>query len=133
MKQGGSAVRWKAAALLLVPLALAGCDGSGVGLECTAILIHGIHLTVIDAATGLPPDAPEVAAVARDGGYAHGVVVPRRGVEAGPIALVEDRAGTYDLEVAAPGYATWRREDVRVTGDACHVRPVEVEAALEPA
>ncbi|MBW3535939.1 MAG: carboxypeptidase-like regulatory domain-containing protein [Gemmatimonadetes bacterium] len=122
----------RSAPILALCLLLGACDGPGVGVACTGILVSGIQLTVVDAASGLPPDAPEVAAVAIDGDYAHGRVAPREAVAAGPIGLVEDRAGTYDVEVAAVGYETWRREDVRITADECHVRPVALEAALEP-
>ena len=43
-----------------------------------------------------------------------------------------ERAGTYAVEVTAPGYSPWVRAGVQVRRDDCHVRTVSLVARLQP-
>lgn len=43
-----------------------------------------------------------------------------------------ERPGVYLLTVEKPGFVTWRREDVRVEADVCHVITRRIEARLSP-
>ncbi|MFN2382919.1 MAG: hypothetical protein ABR559_01490, partial [Gemmatimonadota bacterium] len=43
-----------------------------------------------------------------------------------------ERPGTYAVTVRKPGYREWRVTGVSVTSDACHVRPVQLQARLVP-
>jgi len=48
------------------------------------------------------------------------------------VGFAGERAGTYDIEVRAPGYRIWRRSGVRVTKNTCHVRTQTVHVRLIP-
>jgi hypothetical protein len=45
---------------------------------------------------------------------------------------IHERAGTYAVEVTAPGYSPWERTGVRVRRDECHVRTASLVARLQP-
>ncbi len=42
-----------------------------------------------------------------------------------------ERAGMYQIEVMKPGYSVWRRQDVEVSANLCHVNTVDLQAYLE--
>lgn len=50
-----------------------------------------------------------------------------------PLAAAGERAGTYQVTVSKPGYATWVQSNVRVTRNVCHVNTVTLTALLQPA
>jgi hypothetical protein len=104
------------------------CVGlTGCGLECTTVLKFGIVVTVVDSVTNLAPDT-EVTAIARDGPFTDTSNVPP-GV--GTLALAQERAGTYMVEIRVSGYLPWVGSAVRVTEDRCHVQPVLITARLQ--
>jgi hypothetical protein len=45
-------------------------------------------------------------------------------------AGADEREGTYVVEISHPGYATWTQSGVGVTGNACHVETVRLQARL---
>ncbi len=69
---------------------------------------------------------------ARDGSYVdslraygsngQGVLLSLRGAN--------ERPGTYTVVILKDGYQTWKKEDVRVRADECHVRTVSLTAEL---
>jgi hypothetical protein len=99
--------------------------------DCTAILLPGIRVTIVDGTTG-NPFAGDVTVTVTDGSYTETDSPPP--LPAGPrvSSLAGERPGTYRVEVLAPGYVTWVRTNVRVTRDDCHVRTVDLTAELEP-
>ncbi|MEM1042010.1 MAG: carboxypeptidase-like regulatory domain-containing protein [Bacteroidota bacterium] len=119
--------------VLLLMLLVAGCDAVIGDPICTGEFVPGLRVSVRDADTG-EPAAFEALGIARDAGFAdtlgtYDEVPP----EPGDLDLLGawERAGRYDVTISKAGYQTWRRENVRVTEDECHVRTVELEALLE--
>ena len=113
-----------------------GCQAiTGRDTVCTTDVLPGLVISVLDSATR-EPLGPGTLIVVRDGAYAdtaraflpHGV-----GGEAQRFAFAFERRGTYDVTVERSGYRTWRRNGVRVSGDECHVRTVELTALLQRA
>lgn len=115
---------------------LCGCGGL-LPLEhaCTDELRYGISVTVVDSATGQPPDSALLVARTREAVDSMGPVPPIQVVLNGPPMLIlsaaPERAGTYNLTVRASGYRDWNRTGVQVTRDACHVRATKITARLQ--
>lgn len=110
-------------------LAVLGVVGCGIlGVDCDDDFRPGIVLTVVDSISGGPVPG-EATATATDGAYVESVAVPGDT----PFTLAENRAGTYDVEVTAPGYQTWMATGVtvQVSGNSCSVRRVRLTALLQ--
>lgn len=110
-------------------LAVLGVVGCGIiGVDCDDDFQPGIVMTVVDSISGGPVPG-EVTATATDGTYVETVAVPGDT----PFTLAENRAGSYDVEVAAPGYQTWMATGVtvQVSGNTCSVRRVRLTALLQ--
>jgi hypothetical protein len=110
-------------AFLPVALAFPACADQ----VCLDYAVIGIEATVEDASTGAA--IVPTLAVASEGSYAdtlfHG--------GGGRMLGVEERAGTYRLEVTAPGYVFWFRQGIRVIEeDGCHVRTTNVVVRMTP-
>jgi hypothetical protein len=112
--------------LLTIGSVLTACGG-----DCTAILLPGIRVTIVDGATG-NPFAGDVTVTVTDGSYTE--TVSPAPVPAGPRVshLAGERPGIYRVEVQAPGYVTWVKTNVRVNQGDCHVETVDLTAELEP-
>jgi len=112
--------------LLLPALLLAGCDAVG---GCTDEAIFGLRIEA-RAADGATLDADGVLGLARDESFVDTLEVFAFD---GTLDLygAGERAGRYDITISKPGYQTWRRENVRVTENECHVNTVRLEAFLE--
>jgi len=121
-------------ALLILVVGPRSCITDGV--VCTAQVVYGINITVTDLATGSPPS--EATLLARSGTFTDSVGprAPFQWVANGPLVLslstAGERAGVYSVVVRSPGYRDWTRSGIRVTGDQCHVRPVNLTAELLP-
>jgi hypothetical protein len=104
--------------------------GGLYGCGCTDEGVPGIALTILDARTGgqISADLRDVQIVITEGDFSE----TSASGPAGRTLLVIERAGVYDIEVSAPGYVTWTRQDITVFDDRCHVDTVEIEALLEP-
>ena len=76
-------------------------------------------------------DTTRVRILVRDGTY-EDVRTIRLQEWIGPLDFAGERAGSYDLEVRASGYQTWRRNGVRVTKGRCHVGTVVLQVRLVP-
>lgn len=113
---------------VLAVLVLEGCH------SCTDELRVAITVVVRDAVTdGLLGSAP--TAIRTDGQYRE--VLDEALADSASAAhelVFWGRPGTYDVEVRAAGYRTWRKDDVRVSGDNCgHPQGVvEIEARMVP-
>lgn len=118
-------------ALPLLILAVSGCDAFNP-TTCTHEAVPGLVVEVRDAETGRYIAAGAVA-VAQEEAYADTLVeyAFSDGGALRSLAGAYERPGSYGLTVSRVGYRTWRRENVRVTGGECHVRPIELEALLE--
>ena len=95
-------------------------------VACTMEARPGIAVAVTDSATGQPVTGA-VTLVLREGTHVERVEGTTPG---GEIFAAYERAGTYEVTVAAPGYRIWRRTGVRVTADECHVRATRLAARL---
>lgn len=92
--------------MLCSVLALAGCD---LMVGCDFSTVPHIRVVVQDSITGQPLAGDDVMVIAFDGEYADTAT----GSPASFVAAFE-RPGTYLVQVTAPGYETWIRENVRV-------------------
>ncbi len=111
--------------LLLVALVFA---ANGCAQACDLVLKPGIVLTIVDGATGNPIE--EATVIATDGAYSETVNLPSSPPAPGHAVLASERAGTYRVEVQAPGYLPWVMSGVRVSRDDCHVETVQLTAQL---
>jgi hypothetical protein len=118
--------------IFLLLLGVSGCeilDG-----PCDSILVYGILVNVMDSTTNGPVVTRAISVAATDGGYSDTFQystadpMPYTQLE----AIVEDRPGTYRVEVSALGFAPWVRNEVRVREDGCHVRTAELLARMQP-
>ena len=107
--------------------ALAGC---GVfEQDCTTDARPALSVSVVDSLTGGLPLSDSIIGVARDGGFSDTVRYPVfEGMS--PLFLAYERAGTYQVDVHAEGYASWSRQGIRVDKGECHVRGAQLVAKL---
>lgn len=119
--------------VLALAAAMPGLACNDVPVVCTAIAVPGIQVDVRDSVTGLPATDGALG-IARDGAYADTLeTLPTMGPLPSPTMLgAWERQGTYDVTVSRTNYLTWSAAGVRVTGDACHVTTVKLEANLQP-
>jgi hypothetical protein len=125
------------AALLLCgcagAVAVAACDSPSMEGPCTPNILFGLQVTVVDSLTNAPPASATLIARTAAEVDSVGPQSPFQPVVPGVVLVLsaaQERAGTYDLTVRAPGYRDWTRKGVRVTADRCHVRPVALTARL---
>jgi len=94
-------------------------------IVCTAQVVSGIHLTVMD-------ELGQAAAEGTLGIAVEGQFVDTlRVISAEEMQGVDERPGTYDITVSKIGYASWSTIGVTVTADECHVIPVRLDVDLE--
>src|SRR5688572_21692649 len=113
----------------LLGLALvAGCDASTAprgGIICSAELRSTIVVHVTDATTGVAAALGSTVIVR--GGAVYDSVVVNTVLNPATLAYLawEDRvqAGRYTVTVRKPGYTTFVKTDVDVTGNQCHSGP----------
>lgn len=119
----------KTAWLPILAFGMIGCsEGEPIEIYCTDIEAYAIAVAVIDSVTNAPLDARDVDATAIDGSY-------RDSGRPGPLGyvyLARERQGTYQVEIAAPGYAPWVKKDIVVLReDLCHVQTVSLTARMQ--
>ena len=118
--------------LLLPFLFLASCEDPIVPLAiCSDEYKYGLEIRVIDKDTGGPTGLGAYAVVT-DGDYEERALCEDRGPLGVAAVAAGERKGTYYITIDAEGYLVWTRENVRVTGDRCHVTTVHLDAELEP-
>ena len=113
--------------LVLASQALAGCSRKPVAEEqvmCTMEARPALAVVVLDSATGAGL-AQAAVAIAREGDFADTL----RGADS-VVSGAHERAGTYRVELSAPGYLDWSRDGVKVSRDACHVQTARLRALL---
>jgi len=99
-----------------------------IPVSCTMNEIAGIVLFIVDSTDG-PFRAP-VTTTLRDGPFSQTIAFPATyGLDHRYLAY--ERAGTYSITLDAPGYKTWRRDNVVVARGDCHVKPVSVTALMQ--
>lgn len=112
----------------LVATLAASASGCLGGTACTAVLIYGLNVTVVDATTQARLCDAQV--VARDGAYSETLTLqpgsPCTYVGAG------ERPGAYTLTATQTGYATITRAAPAVVRDesGCHVLGVSYTISL---
>lgn len=118
------------AAVLVV--GLVGCDSLGVS-SCTLGETPGFRITLADSVSGFAAVSDNIVAIATSPTYADTVVTESDGSLASQVVhLVEDRAGVYDVTIAADGFREWSRSGLEVTeADRCHVRTRDLVARLQ--
>ncbi len=96
--------------------------------SCTMNSIPGIRLFIVDSIDG--PFRGPVNTTLRDGPFSETIAFPATyGLDHRFLAY--ERPGTYSITLEAPGYKPWRRDNVVVTGDRCHVKTVSVTALMQ--
>ena len=106
---------------------------AGSDAVCTGVAVPAIQLEVRDAADRAPAGR-EARAIARDGAFADTArpyVLHGYEDQVLTFMLAFERRGTYLVTVERAGYMRWERAGVRVDGNECHVRPVELTALLQ--
>jgi hypothetical protein len=97
---------------------------------CTAILAPGVFVEVRDSLTQAPLHSATLRilsdGVVIDSARSLGDI-PGAGTS---LAGVYERPGVYDVFVDRSGYATWRKDSIRVVGGECHVTTVRIVANL---
>ena len=106
-------------------LTSAGC-GTTEPIFCTEEARAGITITVTDTSSGNALAAGSTLTI-REGEYVESWTETFGNSMSG----AWERAGTYDISVARPGYHTWTKSGVVVDEDECHVIPVSLDVALE--
>lgn len=121
-------MRWSA--IMAVALATQGCGVLGPRV-CTLEMRYSVFSEARDSVTGGQLGAPPTGTVT-DGRYRETMraYLGRDGVY--KLTAGEERRGTYDVEIRAEGYRTWRRTGVEVKHDGCHVVTAELDARMVP-
>jgi uncharacterized lipoprotein YajG len=118
--------------LLLVVLALAGCDMGA----CTLNIVPAVEVEVRDRVTNQYL-AVTPRGVAREGSYADSLRDGGQTLDVPPRTIfligADERPGRYVVAVAADGYEPWDTAGVQAHEDDCHVRTARFTAALQPA
>lgn len=110
------------------------CSSASTSPICTQELRPALMVYVKDSLTNTGT-ASGASLVAREGTYKDSVAFPDGRPELNGLNLnaAGERAGTYEVAVSKPGYATWIKSGVRVTKNECHVNTVQLTALLQPA
>jgi hypothetical protein len=108
------------------------CSGS-TSPVCTLEMRPALAVYVKDSVTRAGV-ASGASLVVREGSYKDSVAAPnsRPDLDNSALLAAGERAGTYQVSVLKPGYATWVQSDVRVTSTKCHVNTVNLTALLQP-
>ena len=103
-----------------------------VGTVCTAEARPALLVGLTDSIAPNTTMFTNVSVVARDGAYRDSVFLPIHPAppSSSPVALVYERAGTYEVTVRANGYRPWVRGAIVVQRDQCHVVTVPITARL---
>lgn len=113
-----------------------GCSGSASSTSpgCTQEFRPGVTVFVKDSLTNAGV-ASGASLVVREGSFKDSVAFPsgRPDLNDTNLWAAGERAGTYEVTVSKPGYATWVQSNVRVTKGVCHVITVTLTARLQPA
>jgi hypothetical protein len=97
--------------------------------SCTMNEVPGISLFVVDSIDG-PFRGPVTATLREVGGFSQTIAFPATyGLDQRYLAY--ERAGNYSITLEAPGYKPWRRENVTVANQGCHVKTVFVTALMQ--
>lgn len=123
--------------LLVLPGLLSGCGSFVGGVGCTTSANPAFRVFVTDAATEQNA-ATGATVVVTEGGFTETLQpvtiydVEGRVEEVLNFSGVLERAGTYTIRVAKPGYLPFVRRNVRVTENECHVNTRTVNVTLTP-
>ena len=119
---------------LFLIAALAACDVPG-SVDCPAIATPALVVTVVDAQSDANITG-SATATATDGAFRDSLrAYGNTGTITRPVftsKVLWQRAGTYRLDVTAPGYAPFARTGIRVRARTCGPETVEVTARLAP-
>ena len=115
-------------ALILLAL-LTGCENSEdpveIPLLCTANLVHGVWVDVVDDLTG-EPLSEGTSGRLFDGPYREEMMWIGEATFVG----APERPGVYSVSIFNPRYRTWVASNVVVTADECHVMPIRLTARM---
>jgi hypothetical protein len=98
-----------------------------VAMRACGLLVNtgprpAITVIVRDAQTGVAPTVPVMLRLS-DGGYADSATAstsPSYTPDSLALGAAEQRNGSYDVRVTAPGYKTWQARDVRPPTSSCY-------------
>jgi len=110
------------------------CSAASTSPVCTQEFRPALMVYVKDSLTNTGT-ASGASLIARDGTFKDSVAFPDARPDLNDLNLnaAGERAGTYQVSVSKPGYATWIKSNVRVTKNECHVNTVQLTALLQPA
>lgn len=115
---------------VLPAVSIGGCDFPPL---CTDENRPAVIVEVRNVRTG-DPEADGVDGVLIEEGYADSLIVWQQ-ADGVPLTLAGgfERAGTYTIEINKSGFATWRREGVRVEEGECGPKTHRLTARIEAA
>ena len=120
--------RWQMFLTLGVLIVTSSCSLFEMG--CDTLGRPAVTVGVTDAQTGADALAGATVTVT-DGHFIETHVVPDDPSRTGRLGAAIGRSGTYAVAVTKVGYQPWTRDGIVVTqNDGCHVRTVNVDAAL---
>jgi hypothetical protein len=103
-----------------------GCGTFPPGTVCTTLYAYGVSVTLTNATTGEP--ISDATLTLTDRAYVETMQL----IPTGDYVGAGERAGTYTLTAAAPGFETKMIADLEVTADECHVQGIHLDVALPP-
>ena len=109
-----------------VVVAAYGCGTLLPGTACTALYAYGVSVTLTNASTGAP--ISNATLTLTEGTYVETMQL----IASGDYVGAGERAGTYTLTAAAPGFDPRTMADLVVLADVCHVQGVHIDVALTP-
>ena len=116
------------ASVLVLSAASSACKLLAPLVACTSELVWGLRVRLADSVSGEPVTADSIFATATTSGYAD-TVTHVGGLSWFP--MVEDRPGTYLVDISVPGYARWKQVGVEVVmRDRCHVEIRDLPVSL---
>jgi hypothetical protein len=110
-------------AILAVLVLSIACNNTQAPM-CTLEARAGINVTALDATTGSL--LASAAGTARENTYSETL----QSFQPGSLFGAFEREGVYEVTVSAPGYETWRADEVIVSAGECHVIPAQLTARL---
>jgi hypothetical protein len=121
--------------LALAAAAIVGSCGKSVAapIACTEIAMAAVNVKVLDSVSSLGLPFSSLWARVRDGVYMDSSFVVQTLATDAPktFGLAYERSGTYEVTVKAIGYKEWKRSNIVVARDECHVIPVLITARLQ--
>jgi hypothetical protein len=120
---------YRAVLAFVISVAIAaGCDV--IAVSCTDEIRPGINVFVLDSATNDTIRGIPITASATSGSFTETYTFAQPQQAYFSYALARERPAVYRVQISAPGYEAWVKDNIEVNSDRCHVRTFEITARL---